>query len=248
VVALEILSELGYDYLYGPDIAPETEDAGRDDFGTVILPRRLRAAVDILNPGIPAGAREEAIKKVLRSESQDLVHNNRSFHNMLVNGVDVEYQGQDGETIYDKVWLFDFSEPAENEFLAVNQFTIIEEGTTGLACMPDGDRKCVVVWHTQGSGKSLSMVFYTGKLALELDNPTIVVLTDRKDLDGQLFDNFARCSEILRQQPVQAETRLTLESFFQSLREGLYLRQFRNSHPKMKKTSFLYSPKGEILL
>jgi type I restriction enzyme, R subunit len=65
---------------------------------------------------------------VLRAESQDLVHNNRSFHKMLVNGVDVEYQGQDGETIYDKVWLFDFAEPGENDFLAVNQFTIIENG------------------------------------------------------------------------------------------------------------------------
>jgi len=65
---------------------------------------------------------------VLREESQDLVHNNRSFHNMLVNGVDVEYQGQDGETVYDKVWIIDFAEPAENEFLAVNQFTIIEDG------------------------------------------------------------------------------------------------------------------------
>ncbi|WP_331454387.1 type I restriction endonuclease [Methanosarcina thermophila] len=61
--ALEILSELGYDYLYGPDIAPETEDAEREDFGTVILPRRLRAAVDKLNPGVVAGAREEAVKK-----------------------------------------------------------------------------------------------------------------------------------------------------------------------------------------
>ncbi|MDY0130220.1 MAG: type I restriction endonuclease, partial [Methanosarcina vacuolata] len=126
--ALEILSEISYDYLYGPDIAPETDGAERNDFGTVILPRRLRDAVDKLNPGIPAGAREDAIKKVLREESQDLVHNNRSFHNMLVNGVDVEYQGQDGETVYDKVWLIDFAKPAENEFLAVNQFTIIEDG------------------------------------------------------------------------------------------------------------------------
>ncbi|MGB4280766.1 type I restriction endonuclease [Methanosarcina thermophila] len=58
-----MLSELGYDYLYGPDIAPETEDAEREDFGTVILPRRLRAAVDKLNPGVVAGAREEAVKK-----------------------------------------------------------------------------------------------------------------------------------------------------------------------------------------
>lgn len=126
--ALEILSELGYDYLYGPEIAPGTEDAEREEFGTVILPRRLRAAVDRLNPKIPAGAREEAIKKVLRAESQDLVHNNRAFHNMLINGIDLEYKGRDGETVYDKVWLFDFGEPLENEFLAVSQFTVIEDG------------------------------------------------------------------------------------------------------------------------
>ncbi|HWQ49073.1 MAG TPA: type I restriction endonuclease [Methanosarcina sp.] len=112
--ALEILSELDYDYLYGLEISPETGGAEREDFGTVILPSRPQAAVDKLNPGIPAGAREEAIKSMLREESQDPVHNNRSFHNMLVNGVDVEYQGQDGETVYDKVWLIDFWEPAEN--------------------------------------------------------------------------------------------------------------------------------------
>lgn len=94
------------------------DGAEREDFGTVILPSRLQAAVDKLNLGIPARAREKAIKKVLREESQDPVHNNLSFHNMIVNGVDVEYQGQDGEAVYDKVWLIDFSEPAENKFLA----------------------------------------------------------------------------------------------------------------------------------
>lgn len=61
--ALEILSELGYDYLYGPDIAPDTENAEREDFGSVLLPFRLRAAVDSLNRNIPKEAREEAIKK-----------------------------------------------------------------------------------------------------------------------------------------------------------------------------------------
>jgi type I restriction enzyme, R subunit len=68
-----------------------------------VLPFRLKAAVDSLNQNIPKEAREEAIKKVLRAESQDLVYNNCSFHKMLVNGVDVEYQGEDGETVYDKV-------------------------------------------------------------------------------------------------------------------------------------------------
>ncbi len=74
-----------------------------------------------------------------------------------------------------------------------------------------GDKRCGVVWHTQGSGKSLIMAFYTGKLVLTLDNPTIVVLTDRNDLDDQLFGTFSRCSELLRQAPVQAESRLVLD-------------------------------------
>jgi type I restriction enzyme R subunit len=304
---------------------------------------------------------------------------------MLVNGVDVEYQGQDGETVYDKVWLFDFAEPLENEFLAVNQFTIIEDGNnrrpdiilfvnglplvvvelkrpdeesgfedeeiiwdaykqfqtykkeisgifrynafllisdgqdamvgtltsnrewfvpwktidgekvadfkvppmevllrgmcrpeilldlirhfiafeddhgkvvkklaryhqyhavnkavekTKLASMPEGDRKCGVVWHTQGSGKSLSMVFYAGKLALELDNPTIVVLTDRNDLDGQLFDNFARCSEILRQQPVQAETRAQLRELLSVASGGIVFTTIQKFSPEDEEDKF----------
>ncbi len=350
-----------------------------------MLPFRLRAAVNRLNPNIPEVAREEAVKKVLRAESQDLVYNNHSFHNMLVNGVDIEYQGQDGETIYDKVWLFDFTNPQENEFLAVNQYTIIENGKerrpdiilfvnglplvvielkrpdeengfeneeiiwdaykqfqtykkdipglfrynafllisdgqdamvgtltssrewfvpwktidgekvaefripslevllrgmcrpeilldlvrhfivfeddrgkvikklaryhqyhavnravkkTKLASLPEGDRKCGVVWHTQGSGKSLSMIFYTGKLALELDNPTIVVLTDRNDLDGQLFDNFARCSEILRQKPVQAETRAQLRELLSVASGGIVFTTIQKFSPEDEEDKF----------
>src|SRR5690606_32375559 len=70
-----------------------------------------------------------------------------------------------------------------------------------------GDKKAGVVWHTQGSGKSLSMVFYTGKVVLAMDNPTVVVITDRNDLDDQLFDTFAASVQLLRQEPVQAESR-----------------------------------------
>jgi len=72
---------------------------------------------------------------------------------------------------------------------------------------PKGDRKAGVVWHTQGSGKSLSMVFYTGKIVLALDNPTVLIITDRNDLDDQLFDTFANAKQLLRQDPTQAETR-----------------------------------------
>src|SRR5699024_771914 len=78
-------------------------------------------------------------------------------------------------------------------------------GVAGVKSQPKGDRKGGVVWHTQGSGKSLSMVFFTGKIVLALDNPTVVVITDRNDLDGQLFDTFASSIQLLRQEPKQAE-------------------------------------------
>ena len=84
-------------------------------------------------------------------------------------------------------------------------------GVPGVKKQPIGDRKGGVVWHTQGSGKSLSMVFYTGKIVLAMDNPTIVVITDRNDLDDQLFDTFAASKQLLRQEPVQAEDRNQLK-------------------------------------
>jgi type I restriction enzyme R subunit len=80
-------------------------------------------------------------------------------------------------------------------------------GLAGVKKQPVGDRKGGVVWHTQGSGKSLSMVFFTGKIVLAMDNPTVVVITDRNDLDDQLFDTFAASRQLLRQEPVQAEDR-----------------------------------------
>ncbi|MEX2633655.1 MAG: type I restriction endonuclease subunit R, partial [Balneolales bacterium] len=84
-------------------------------------------------------------------------------------------------------------------------------GLAGVNKQPKGDRKGGVVWHTQGSGKSLSMVFYTGKIVLALDNPTVLVITDRNDLDDQLFDTFASSTQLLRQQPKQAEDRNDLK-------------------------------------
>ncbi len=78
-------------------------------------------------------------------------------------------------------------------------------GLATVTSQPKGDRKGGVVWHTQGSGKSLSMVFYTGKIVLAMDNPTVVVITDRNDLDDQLYDTFAASKQLLRQEPVQAK-------------------------------------------
>ncbi|MCZ7356566.1 MAG: type I restriction endonuclease [Candidatus Methanoperedens sp.] len=123
---LEILSELGYEILNGLDIAPDGINAERRSYSDTVLVERLRDAVDRINPNIPEEAREEAIKKVLRTESPQLIINNQNFHKKLVEGVDIEYRKKDGKLTNDKVWLFDFKNPQNNEFLAVNQFTILE--------------------------------------------------------------------------------------------------------------------------
>ena len=124
-LALKILKDLGYSIINGPDISPDGNNEERT-YQDVILVNRLRESINKLNPNIPKEAREEAIKKVIRTESQNLTANNQHFHNMLVNGVNVEYRK--GERIInDIVWLFDFKNIKNNEFLAINQFTIIEE-------------------------------------------------------------------------------------------------------------------------
>lgn len=97
---------------------------------------------------------------------------------------------------------------------------------------PEGDQKAGVVWHTQGSGKSLSMVFYTGKVVLELNNPTVVVLTDRNDLDQQLFDTFAACKQLLRQTPVQANDREHLKSLLKTEGGGIIFTTIQKFAPR----------------
>ena len=97
---------------------------------------------------------------------------------------------------------------------------------------PVGDQKAGVVWHTQGSGKSLSMVFYTGKIVLALNNPTIVVLTDRNDLDQQLFDTFAGCKQLLRQTPVQAEDRDHLKELLKTEGGGIIFTTIQKFAPE----------------
>ena len=124
--ALSWFQELGYTVAHGPAIAPGEPEAERDSFGDVVLAGRLRAAIDRLNPDIPAEAREEAFRKVLRPESPLLVGNNRVFHAMLRDGVEVEYRTDDGTIRGDRVWLVDFEEPARNDWLVVNQFAVIE--------------------------------------------------------------------------------------------------------------------------
>lgn len=384
--AIELLEKQGYQYVYAPDIAPDSETPERARFEDVFLLERLRKAAGRINPKIPADVREDAIKQIQRLNSPELIANNEAFHRMLTEGIKVSYQ-KDGADRGDLVWLIDFNNPENNEFLVTNQFTVIENnvnkrldiilfinglplviielknpadenatvrsafkqfqtykqaipgmfacngfmvisdgleakvgslsagfsrfmawkssdgkvealpligqletlikgmlnkttlldlirhfivfekskkedketgiitiqivkklaayhqyyavnkavestlrasgyvlakdwqhgdkivedpesyGLPGVKKQPIGDGKGGVVWHTQGSGKSLSMVFFTGKIVLAMDNPTILVITDRNDLDDQLFDTFAASKQLLRQEPVQAESR-----------------------------------------
>src|SRR5690625_1428674 len=106
----------------------------------------------------------------------------------------------DGEQVYKIV-------AAYHQYYAVNK--AVENAKR--AATDEGDRKIGVIWHTQGSGKSLSMVFFTGKLVLEMNNPTVVVLTDRNDLDDQLYGTFSMSKDLLRQTPKQAESRSDLK-------------------------------------
>jgi len=350
-VIIQEFIELGYTYVAGVDISPEGIAQERE-FDEVVLKSRLRQAIASFNKNIPADAQDEALKKVLRTDSPNLYQNNYTFHKYLTEGVDVEYRKGD-RIVGDKVWLLDYENPSNNEFLVVNQFTIIENNvnkrpdvilfvnglplvvielknavdetatihsaynqlqtykktipslfvynsllvisdgwealygsltapkqfyvpwksidghlvaddripqmevlvkgmlnknvlldlirhyivfhqnkeqlskivpryhqyfavnkaveTTKRATSELGDQRAGVIWHTQGSGKSLSMVFYSGKLVLGLNNPTLVVLTDRNDLDDQLFDTFSLSQDLLRQTPVQAESREDLK-------------------------------------
>ena len=388
-VALDTLHELGYSILHGPHISPESATPERRSYEDVILVERLRNAIAEINKDIPEKAQEEAVTKVLRRESPELITSNQRFHTMLTDGVDIEYRRKDGSIAGDKVWLVDFEEPQNNEFLAVNQFTIIEnrhnrrpdiilfinglplavielknpadENATitsaynqlqtykkqipslfvynealivsdGLEAragtitskwgrfMPwktiegrneapttqpqfevlfkgmldkkrlldlirhfivfeddgstlqkkmaayhqyhavnkalesthkavEGDRRCGVVWHTQGSGKSLTMVFYTGKMVQTLNNPTIVVLTDRNDLDDQLFGTFSGCHHLLRQTPAQAESRDDLKEKLNVASGGIVFTTIQKFLPEIKGDSYpLLSDRKNIVV
>ena len=124
---LSILEGLGYEIIRGDneDYLPGGRSALRANYKDVVLIERLRDALKRINPSIKEEARDQAVKQVQRSESQKLIANNESFHRLLADGVDVPFQS-DGEERYQKVWLFDFENPENNDFLATNQFTVIE--------------------------------------------------------------------------------------------------------------------------
>jgi type I restriction enzyme R subunit len=377
--ALAWLASSGFAIAHGPEIAMGQPGAERSDpsYRDVVLERRLREALVRLNPDLPQEALDDAFRKIVRADGASLIERNRAVHRMLVDGVTVEYRRPDGSIAGAQARVIDFDDPDDNDWLAVNQFTVVgpqghnrradiviflnglplgvielknpadEKATIGSALnqlqtyqsqipalfdyncalvvsdgtearigvlgagkewfkpwrtidgrgdapkgMPElqvvlegvfdkrrfldliryfivfedrgggvlvkemagyhqfravnfaveqtlraagrkrvragepegryesgrqpggepGDRRVGVVWHTQGSGKSLSMAFYAGRLILDpaMENRTIVVITDRNDLDDQLFGTFARCRDLLRQDPVQAVDRAGL--------------------------------------
>ena len=372
--ALDWFRGLGYDVVGGPDMPPGPQSL-RESYADTIFPSVVRGAFARLNPNLPTEALDDAFRRLTRPEGSNPEARNRAFHRLAVDGVTVEYRDAGGSIRGAPVWVFDFEQPSNNDWLAVNQFTVVEGNherrpdivlfvnglplavielknpadedatlrsawqqlrtyqaelpslfafnavlavsdgvearlgtlTAGwewfkpwrtisgeelapvfltelqvaiegafekrrfLALLRDfivfeddgggrlakkiagyhqfhavetavgetlraaelrvreeagryesgrkpggnpGDRRIGVVWHTQGSGKSLTMAFYAGRIIREsaMANPTVVVLTDRNDLDDQLFGTFARCRDLLRQPPVQADSRADLRS------------------------------------
>ncbi|MBU5819077.1 type I restriction endonuclease subunit R, partial [Acinetobacter baumannii] len=126
-LVIERLEALGYEYVYGPDIAPDSETPERSSFEQVLLLDRLQQAVRRINPGIHADAQAEAVREIQRIASPELIANNETFHRLLTEGIPVTLQ-KDGDERGDRVWLIDFNNPHNNEFLVVNQFTIVENG------------------------------------------------------------------------------------------------------------------------
>jgi type I restriction enzyme R subunit len=124
---IELLEKQGYEYIYAPDIAPDSDNPQRSSFEEVILPSRLTDAVARINPTIPCDAQQEAIKEISRIHSPELLTNNESFHRMLTEGVKVSYQKDDSQR-GDLIWLVDFANPENNDFVVANQLTVIENG------------------------------------------------------------------------------------------------------------------------
>ena len=125
-VALEWLGDLGYEVLHGPDIAPDGSSPERLSYGDVVLVDRLRNALERVNPDLPGDAIEEVIKKVQDSITPKLEEENRRLHLMMTDGVDVEVHDTDGSVVGRKAWLIDFEHVDQNDWLALNQFTVIE--------------------------------------------------------------------------------------------------------------------------
>ena len=123
--AISLLETLGYEYIYAPNIAPDSKTPERESFEQVLLLGRLQKAVNRINSSIPADVQAEAIKEIQRISSPELLANNETFHRLLTEGIPVSKR-VDGVERGDRVWLIDFKNPYNNEFVVVNQFTVVE--------------------------------------------------------------------------------------------------------------------------
>lgn len=382
--ALEYFAELGYQTAWGPNLAPGEDGEERASFDQVLLLDRMRSAVASINAGLDRELVDAAIKKLQRAESQNPIDENFRVHKLLAEGVPVEHRGADGQSRTERVWLVDFEHPERNDWVAINQFTIVENGknrrpdvvvflngipvgllelknsadehatlknawnqiqtyrhdipsvfvpnavtvisdgissamssytgafehyapwktiegrevvtdlpslevlvkgvfdprrfldllqnfivfsdetatdkktgqpirsvvkrvakyhqywavnaaveSTVRASGVDGDRRGGVVWHTQGSGKSFEMVFYAAKIMRDarMANPTLVFITDRNDLDDQLFAEVFAPARILPETPVQAETRTDLRSKLRRASGGIVFTTLQKFRP-----------------
>ena len=124
--AIEQLQSLGWEYIHGLAIAPGAEQQERESFEQVVLTDRLRKSLSIINSHIPEEAREKAIQKVLRIYSPELLHNNEEFHSLLIEKIKIPYRQDDYERSHE-VALIDFENIENNQFLVVNQFTVVEK-------------------------------------------------------------------------------------------------------------------------
>ena len=374
---LDIFRSLGYHTVHGPDIGPGGDAEERSSWDEVILTQRLNDAVSRINPDLPLEAVNAVVTLVLRAESQNAVSENFRLHKLITQGVPIEYRHTDGAIRHGLAWLLDFVDPTNNEWLALNQYTIIEAGknrrpdvivfvnglplglfelknpgdenatlkgafnqiqtyrndipslflanevcvvSDGLGALvgsfsagfehyapwktiegrtvvtdktpieilirgvfepvrfldlvrnfivfsdepdgfvkrvakyhqywavnaaiestidasrPDGDRRGGVVWHTQGSGKSLEMLFYAAKAMRneELANPTIVLITDRNDLDDQLFGEVFAPARILPEAPQQAESRAEMRRLLERVSGGIIFTTIQKFAPDEK--------------
>ncbi len=123
---LSWFESLGWQTAFGPDISPDCHACEREDYDQIVLLGRLQTALENINPNIPPDAISEAVRKITRTESPILIENNRRFHRLLTDGVDLSYM-HNGREVHDKVWLLDLEDLSNNDWLAVNQFTVIED-------------------------------------------------------------------------------------------------------------------------
>ena len=124
--AIEYFTSLGYEYRFGPDISPDGDTPERQSNSDVVLTERLQQAFERINPELPADALDEAFRKLTRPDAPSLILNNRSFHKIVTDGIDVQYNNDEGRTVTDKARVFDFENIDQNDWLVVNQFTVIE--------------------------------------------------------------------------------------------------------------------------